>query len=210
MHGIIIAHGKAKKIIELHKITWDKYLDSYEIVSPKDDPAVLTNVKTTTCGLSEHNGAHTLERQRFAFELAARHTTAAVIEYDVILLDNLPIPNEMTLLSAKRCKDGQVFVSDWYSHCPWVVTKKTAKTIASYKNKFVDAKYGDRWLAAVCDAAGISQMTLPNSYSPFGGNVYDIREERALQHAVNRCNAHYIHGNKKYDVSKHIIIDRVL
>lgn len=210
MHGIIIAHGKAKPITELHRISWDKYLDSYEIVSPEDDPAFLTNVKTTVCGLSEHNGEHTIERQRYAFELASHHTTAAVIEYDTILLRSLPIPNEMELLSAQRCKDGLVFVSDWYSHCPWLVTQKTAKIIAAYKNKFIDAKYSDRWLAAVCDDAAISQHTLSNSYSPFGGNIHNMRDARAMMLAIRRGGALYIHGNKKLKVSKQIITDWVL
>lgn len=210
MHGIVIAHGKANAVTNLHKITWDRYFDSYEILSPEDDPAFLTNVKTVTRGLSEHNGIHTIERQRYAFELASKHTVAAVIEYDVILLDRLPFPREMEVLSSSKYTDGQTFVSDWYSHCPWVVSKKTSEIIASYKDKFVDAKYSDRWLAAVCDDAKISHRTLPNSYSPFGGNVHNSYEVRAMKTAINRNRALYIHGNKNVIISKQIITEKVL
>ena len=210
MHGIILAHGKAKEITELHKITWDRYLDSYEVISPEDDPAKIIHTKTNLSGLSEHCGYHTVERQRYAFELASKHPVSAIIEYDVILLDRLPIPNDMELFAAKRCEDGQTFVSKWYAHCPWVITQNTAELIASYKDKFYDATYGDRWLAAVCDDAGIKHQTIPNSYSPFGGNVYNCREERAMLHEINRKNARYIHGNKKYETSKQIITKHIL
>jgi hypothetical protein len=210
MHGIILAHGKANAVTNLHKITWDRYFDSYEILSPEDDPAFLTNVKTNTRGRSEHNGAHTIERQRYAFELASKHPVATVIEYDTILLDRLPIPNDMELLACQRCEDGQTFVSHWYAHCPWVVTAKTAETIASYIDKFTEAKYGDRWLAAVCDDAGISHRTLPNSYSPHGGNVHTINEVTTIRNLVNSDSVSYIHGNKEITLSRQIIIDKVL
>ena len=210
MHGIVLAHGKANAVTNLHRITWDRYFDSYEIISPEDDPVSLTNVKTNTRGLSEHNGPHTIERQRYAFELASKHPVDAVIEYDTILLERLPIPNDMELLACQRCEDGQTFVSHWYAHCPWVLTSKTAKKIASYKDKFLEAKYGDRWLAAVCDDASIECKTLPNSYSPFGGNVHTLHEVRTLKNLANRNRALYIHGNKKVTASKQIIIDKVL
>jgi hypothetical protein len=116
----------------------------------------------------------------------------------------------MNILASQRCEDGQTFVSHWYAHCPWVVTAKTAATIASYADKFTEAKYGDRWLAAVCDDAGISHRTLPNSYSPFGGNVHTIHEVRTIKTLVNRNRALYLHGNKKIPVSKQIIIEKVL
>jgi hypothetical protein len=210
MHGIVLAHGKANAVTNLHRITWDRYFDSYEILSPEDDPAFLTNVKTNTRGLSEHNGLHTLERQRYAFELASKHPVAAVIEYDVILLDRLPIPNDMELLACQRCEDGSVFVSHWYAHCPWVITSKTAEIISSYKDRFVEALYGDRWLAAVCDEVSIACKTLPNSYSPHGGNVHTIHEVTEIQNLVNSNCVSYIHGNKEITLSRQIIIDKVL
>jgi hypothetical protein len=91
-----------------------------------------------------------------------------------------------------------------------VVTQKTAKIIASYKERFVSAKYGDRWLAAVCDDAGIHYKTLQNSYSPCTGNVYNMNDVREMKIAINRNGASYIHGNKKVEVSKQIIIEKVL
>jgi len=210
MHGIILAHGKAKEITELHKITWDRYLDSYEVISPEDDPAKIIHTKTNLSGLSEHCGYHTVERQRYAFELASKHPVSAIIEYDVILLGKLPVPNDMELFAAKRCEDGQTFVSKWYAHCPWVITQNTAELIASYKDKFYDATYGDRWLAAVCDDAGITHRTIPRSYSPHGGTVNNEREARLLERAAYNDSPICIHGNKIFKLSKRIITDLVL
>jgi hypothetical protein len=212
MHGIVLAHGKANAITNLHKITWDRYFDSYEILSPEDDPAFLTNVKTTTRGLSEHNGNHTIERQRYAFELASKHPVAAVIEYDVILLDRLPIPNDMELLASEKYDNGEVFATNWYAHCPWVVTAKTAETIALYVDRYLETRYSDRWLAAVCDDANIIHRTIPGSYSPHGGTVNSMQEVRLLKYALRGRQKRLIciHGNKLVKVSKEIISNSVL
>jgi hypothetical protein len=211
MHGIVLAHGKANAVTNLHRITWDRYFDSYEILSPVDDPAFITNVKTNTRGLSEHNGLHTLERQRYAFELASKYSVAAVIEYDVILLDRLPIPNDMELYASEQYDDGQFFITNWYAHCPWVVTKKTAKIIASYRDRYQNAVYSDRWLAGVCEDANITHHCIHRSYSPHGGSVNSEHEENLLKDAVHGSHRlTCIHGNKGMPISKEIITRLVL
>lgn len=204
MHGIILTHGNAKEITELHSITWNKYLDSYEILCPQDDAIYLQNIKTTLCGLGEHHGNHNIERQWTAFEIASKYKVSAVMEYDTVLLDKLPIPDDMQLYANHRFENGEIYVADWWSDCPWVVTQKTAKIIASYKSRFLDAIYCDRWLSAVCDDSNIIHKTIPYSYSPFGEKT-DRHRIIEIKTAIRKYGAKCIHGNKDIELAKQIV-----
>lgn len=201
MNGIVVAHGKAKDVFDFHSKSWKKYLDNIQIVCPEDDPITLDGYACHRVGKSEHSGHDTCERLRYCFELASKNEGAtAILEYDVILFDFLPEPDEGEFFACEKRRDGQTFVSDWYAHTPWIVTQNTAARIAKY-NTLYEAKFCDRWLAAVCDQEGIEHRELPFSYSPFGGTSNtDLLKYEAIRAA--NSGSKYIHGNKDLEISK--------
>ena len=206
MNGIVIAHGKAKEVFDYHSISWKKYLDNIQIVCPEDDAIDLPGAITHKIGKSEHSGFDTCERLRYSFELASKNDgPTAIIEYDVILFDFFPEPKPDEIFACEKRKDGQIFVSDWYAHNPWIVDQKTAKKIAEYTSLY-EANYCDRWLAAVCDRLQIAHVELPFSYSPFGGTANSKALKYETIRAVNN-GARYVHGNKDLSVSK--ILDKI-
>jgi hypothetical protein len=206
MNGIVIAHGKAKEVFDYHSISWKKYLNNIQIVCPTDDPIELSGAITHKIGKSEHSGFDTCERLRYCFELASKNDgPTAIIEYDVILFDFFPEPKPDEIFACEKRKDGQIFVSDWYAHNPWIVDQRTAKKIAEYKFLY-EANYGDRWLAAVSDRLGVSFQKLPFSYSPHGGNANtDSLKLEAIRAVYS--GSKYVHGNKDLEVSK--ILDMI-
>lgn len=205
MNGIVLAHGSAKDIFDLHYKTWIEFLDDIEIICPEDDPIFKEDCTTIMRGRSEHSGNNICERQRLAFERAGLSKSAAVVvlEYDVLLFDSLPQPKDMEILGCEKRRDGQKFVSSWYSHAPWVVTPSTAAKIGKCRS-FYSARYSDRWLAAVCDNLKIQHHKLDNSYSPFGGNAHTSEMQYDMVRAVFN-GAKYIHGNKNILTSKIMI-----
>lgn len=204
MNGIVIAHGGAKEIFDYHATSWKKYLKNIQVISPEDDPINDEDYVCHSLGKSEHSGYDTCKRLQYACELASKNKgPTAIIEYDVILFDKLPKPEENEFLGCEKRKDGQTFVSDWYSHAPWIMTAKTAHSIATYKlsESLYGAKFCDRWLAAVCDRLGIIHREIDFSYSPHGGNANNNDEKYKMICAINR-GAKYIHGNKDIELSK--------
>lgn len=202
MIGIILAHGKAQKIFDLHLENWKAAFDSICVICPIDDiiqyPGYIHMV-----GLSEHNGYWTCERMRYACELAAAYPSACIVEYDTLVFD-LPDP-DITLKGCGPMFDHKPeYTSTWYIHSPWITSRENFRSLSKCKVDPDRDRFCDRWLAEAAVSLDIWPNKLASYYTPPCGYIRDSNEWKNAVIAAHSENLGAIHGIKDELLSKTI------
>ena len=202
MNGIILAHGAAQSIFDLHLSNWSEIFDELCVICPSDD-VVLYDGELHSLGLSEHHGYWNCERMRYACELAAMKKSACILEYDTLVYD-MPLPNT-TLQGCGPMYDYRPhYASKWFMHSPWIMSSDNFGKVAEYAVVQGRHEYCDRWLAEACDALGIAPSALPCFYTPPCGFIRNSEEWRNAVNRAHSSNLSAIHGIKEEILSKTI------
>jgi len=202
MTGIILAHGRAQETVARNMSTWSAWCDSYEFVCPCDDP--IKDYDYVICsGLSQHNGLDTIERMRLAFERAAAYKSAVVLEYDTLLFGSPPKPKKNEIFGCGPFFDGSGnFKANWWSHSPWLTTKANFKKISECFNKNLEARFPDRWLAAVCDQCNLVNVSYEKWWSQNSIDTPQFEIESLEARKVGAIAIHGVKTEKVYDMLK--------
>jgi hypothetical protein len=202
MIGIILAHGKAQKMFDLHLTNWEAVFDKICVVCPLDD-IVQYSGDVYSLGLSEHHGYWNCERMRYACELAARHENACILEYDTLVF-NLPQPDDSLRGCGPRHDYNQDFGAPWYTHSPWITSRSKYDALSKYSVITGKHEYCDRWLAEACDILGIKPSPLESYYTPPCGYIRNSDEWKSMVIVAHSTNLSAIHGIKEEFLSKTI------
>jgi len=193
MIAIILAHGKGQNILDLNLETIKNWCTDFEIICPEDDP-VFGYKNIHLRGRSEHNGVDSVERMRYACEVASKHKQAFIVEYDTMCFSKAPKAKKGKLLACGPFYDlDGPFKSKWYSHSPWVLSQTDFKKLAKCPTAELETNFPDRWLAAACDSLAIEPSGLDGWYSR---NSIDTDEYLNDAIVARKCGAIAIHGIK--------------
>lgn len=85
---IVFAHGDAVETVRRHLPIWRASTDELMIVSPKDNPCVISGVDCLTHAPRQHHGRHALSRQLFGMRAALGYGADQYVflEYDAFML----------------------------------------------------------------------------------------------------------------------------
>jgi|688.fasta_scaffold02355_28 hypothetical protein len=202
MIGIILAHGKAQKMFDLHLPNWEAVFDKICVVCPLDD-IVEYHSEVHSLGLSEHHGYWNCERMRYACQIASSYADACIVEYDTLIY-NLPYTDD-TLRGCGPMYDYEPnFVAPWFTHSPWMTTRENFNAISKYEVLEGKHEYCDRWLAEACVVLGIKPSNLESYYTPCCGYIRDANEWKNMVTSAHSKNLSAIHGIKEEFLSKTI------
>ena len=202
MIGIILAHGKAQRMFDLHLQNWEKVFKSICVVCPSDD-VVQYSGDVHCIGISEHHGYWTCERMRYSCKLAAQHESACILEYDTLLY-NLPQPDDTLRGCGPSYDNNPNFGASWYTHSPWITKQSNFDSLSSYGVIADKHEYGDRWLPEACEVLGIKPSSLDSHCTPCCGYIRNSDEWRNMVIAAHSKNLSAIHGIKEEILSKTI------
>lgn len=209
MTGIILAHGAAQKIFDYNILTWSNWFTEIIVVCPEDDPIQRGGLKIYPYGKSEHSGYWCCERFRYACQIASTKKLACVLEYDTLLFGAHPSIENGKLKACGPMNDWPPYDFDatWYSHSPWVLSKKDFGRVSKYSANYKNSKYCDRWLAAVCQDLHIEPISVGNHYTPFAGYTDDYSE--AIYQATSDQSINVFHGIKDVFAAHSIIFAKI-
>ncbi len=200
MNGIILAHGKAQHIFDLHLQNWKRVFNHISVICPSDD-IVDYDGEVHPLGLSEHHGYWNCERMRYACELSASYSDACIIEYDTLIY-NIPQPDD-TLRGCGPMFDYKPdFIAQWFMHSPWILSQSNFKRVSEYNVIEGKHEYCDRWLAEACVVLGINPTNLESYYTPCCGYIRNSDELRDMIQSAHSKNLSAIHGIKEEIISK--------
>lgn len=202
MTGIILAHGKAQKMFDLHLENWKKSFEELYVICPSDDIVQYEGL-VYDLGLSEHHGYWNCERMRRACELAAQCEKAYIVEYDTLTF-NLPEPDETLRGCGPMYDYRSCFRASWFTHSPWTTSQTNFEKISKYEVIDGRHEYCDRWLAEACEVLGIKPSGFDSYYSPCCGFIRDSDEWKDAVVASHSSNLSAIHGIKEEVISKTI------
>jgi hypothetical protein len=202
MTGIVLAHGKAQDVFDLHVSNWISMFNEICVICPADDPVEYSGL-VYKIGLSEHHGYWNSERTRRACELAATYDSACILEYDTLVY-NLPTPDN-TLRGCGPMYDNKPnFISAWFMHSPWILSQDNFKKVSKYDVIDGRHEYSDRWISEACVTLDIKPSGLETFYTPRCGNIRNSDEWKDSVVAAHSKNLSAIHGIKEEILSRTI------
>lgn len=161
MTAIILTHNGAAEIHQRHERHWRESFENLVTISPWDDyyPGSIP------MGKSEKRGLCSIERMMLATILASRFPSAAIIEYDTLILRPPGnVPEGMLYCSKAMSSDDEAFKAPIYGHSPWMATGETWWKIA-LAGSGLEHGFPDRWLANAAHNAKVPIYGIEGGFS---------------------------------------------
>jgi hypothetical protein len=128
---VVFAHGDALDTVRRHLPIWKSYTDNLIIVSPHDNPCIVSGISCITYEGRQHHGQLSLKRQLFAMRAATLYDSEyyVFLEYDAILLRR---PDYRKVIQGNLWNEKYFLETDvqkldagkCFLHFPWIFPKK--------------------------------------------------------------------------------------
>ncbi len=203
---VVFAHAGEKEMFNRHLPYWRQHNLPIILSTPKDAPLEVP-IPTIRCGTSGHSGQGALNRVIEAFKamLLTHYDVFLFAECDCVIFRKPPEhPGEgMTAFVFGNAEER--FAAKQFPHGLWYFDRKTIKGLLfaiAYSPQVFEGGYGDRWLGALCQIAGLK---IWHEATCFSRNSLDRPEFIRDAKFAYQNGAWWIHGIKTEEMLRQVI-----